>query len=311
MTTNKHQGRDVIGPKVPQRPPAPKRLTSDEAERNANKLIATFAPIAAKAIPDCPECGQVWIAHPLLGAEGPRIRVICQHQAADADARDARHARENRYNALLAKYGKAFPSRVHSGVRLGDVDANPAKAEARTAARRYVETFEERKAKGDGLFFIGDSGTGKSFLASAIAAELEARHHFTTFAVASDMLAILRDKGQGELFMAMVEASDLVVLDDLGADAPSEFGMMGLFRLLDLCYRTKKPLIVTSNMGSADLEAHYSRCLQNWGVPAGEAYTNVKRNMSRLREMCRSFAFIGDDQRAEKRHDWAEDLADD
>lgn len=50
-----------------------------------------------------------------------------------------------------------------------------------------------------------------------------------------------------------LDAPGAMVLDDLGAEKPSEWSLSILFELVDACYGENRPIIVTSNMSARDL----------------------------------------------------------
>lgn len=274
--------------------------------RDLYDAFDALAERSARKLPICPDCGPVTMAHPTK--PGATLRYACKHQIAEADAAQALRERDNVRRSFWAKFGQTLPAQAHAGARMASVDDRPAKARAKRAALAYLANWEQIRAEGEGMFLVGDRGTGKSYLAAAIAGELEDQGYTTAFAVAAEIPRIFRDKVRRDTFPQMVEAADLVVLDDLGADEPFPSDIADLFTIIDLRFRAKKPLIVTSNFGADALQAHYVRCQVRWGVGAEEAEEMVGRQLSRLRECCASFAFIGADQRGEGRHAWAKDL---
>jgi DNA replication protein DnaC len=289
---------------IPRRAGGAERINTEGVRSNAELLVSAFS-IASRRLPACPVHGEYTIPHPVHG-EPQRIRALCPCQSAEVEAKQKAAERDRHHFALVAKYGKAFPSRVHSDVTMAEIDDRPAKAEAKAAAERFLATWPDRRAAGDGLFFLGDKGTGKSMLAAAICNALEARRYFTAFFVVADFHKHVRDHDRSTLLFEMVAQADLVVIDDFGEDAPTEYTLTELFRLVDLCFREKTPVIVTSNLGREALESHYIRAMVRWGVPLEEAEAKVGRIISRFKEICASIAFVGDDQREEKTHPWLE-----
>jgi DNA replication protein DnaC len=299
-------GRDIILPRVPVRPAGPTPLDLATATSAAGRLIADAVDARAKArntrIPDCPDCEGKYIPHPTRAGE--LVQVLCEHEVKRDEDRVDVNKRKQRHHQRASRYGKTFPDRVHRLARLANIDNKPAKAQGKAAAFLYVDGWEQRQAEGEGLMFIGDKGTGKSYVADAIANELEARHYFTTTVNATDLPRIFRDKTRKDVFPAMVADSDLVIIHDLGVDEPTPWDAANLWDLIDLCLRARKPIIVTANVGAEDLKTHYVRCLTGWGVPADEATITVGRILDRLKDLCGAVAFIGESQRGEGRHAW-------
>ncbi len=134
-------------------------------------------------------------------------------------------------------------------------------------ARQYVENFERMLVDNTGLLFVGDVGTGRTFFASCIVDALIERGFsaiMTTFP-----RIINADFDNFARMMQVIERSDLVVLDDVGAERDSSFANERAFAAIDIRVRARKPIIVTTNltpneMGSVDdikLKRIYDRIL--------------------------------------------------
>ena len=90
-------------------------------------------------------------------------------------------------------------------------------------------------ARAENVIFVGDSGTGKSHLATALgiaACQQGRRVRFTTFAAVVNELEEARDNHQLSRIVRRYSGIELVVLDELGYVQASETGAELLFQVL-------------------------------------------------------------------------------
>jgi len=129
--------------------------------------------------------------------------------------------------------------------------------------RTFAERFETEKK---GIFLNGGPGTGKTFLASCIAAALSARG-FSVLYRSSVELFPLYERGKftyDDEIIETVEAElrriyecDLFILDDLGAEMKSQLVNTSLYALLTA--RAGKKTIICSGLDElSDLPRRYS-----------------------------------------------------
>jgi len=74
-----------------------------------------------------------------------------------------------------------------------------------------------------------------------------------------------------------------VILDDIGAERPSDFAAEQLFTIIDLRYRTKRSTFFTSNCTLKELESQIGN-----------------RSVSRIFEMCEGVRVTGSDWRKKR-----------
>lgn len=110
----------------------------------------------------------------------------------------------------------------------------------------YIEKWEEYAESGRSIFFVGDTGTGKSHLAYAILNALIKQGVPGMAASVPDLLDDLRGKENTGAIEALKEI-DLLVLDDLGSQKNTEWVTERLFVILNARYAYLKPTIITSN----------------------------------------------------------------
>ena len=155
-------------------------------------------------------------------------------------------------------------------------------------AKRYVEHWEDAARKNIGLLLFGDVGTGKSFLAGCIAnalLEQDVPVLMTNFPTILNRMTGLFGSGRAD-FLASLNAYDLLILDDLGAERGTEYALEQVFAVIDARYRSRKPLVVTTNL-TLDALKH----------PDDLAHARI---YDRILEICAPILFGGENLRVEK-----------
>ena len=145
-------------------------------------------------------------------------------------------------------------------------------------SERFVNS-EERK----GLILTGNNGVGKTHLACSIANELIKNGIPIIYGTLINLLAELKstydnDNNISEMeIIKLYEKVDLLVIDDLGKEKPSEWGLEKLFTIINSRYENNLPVIITTNYNQNSLLERLSL--------NGEIET-AKSIISRLYEMC-------------------------
>ena len=156
-----------------------------------------------------------------------------------------------------------------------------------TLAHNYVANWDEMKAKSSGLLLWGDVGTGKSFFAGCIANALLEKGIpvlMTNFSRILNTLTGMHFEDRNQ-FIDSLNRYSLLIIDDLGIERNSEFALEQVFNVIDSRYRSKKPLIVTTNLTLSELKnttdiAHrriYDRILERC-VPVRINNRNIRQD---------------------------------
>jgi DNA replication protein DnaC len=170
-------------------------------------------------------------------------------------------------------------------------------------ARHGGRSPEPGEGKKTGLLINGPVGTGKTHAAWLAAAEWCAstgtwpRPGNVIFLRVTDLLDALRPQDdRAPVRVRDCQEADLLVLDDLGAEKPSEWAAERLYMIIDERYVNCLPLIVTTNYPEARLAARLSGLPDNAGGQA-VAQGPGTRIASRLAEMCTTVPMKGRDRR--------------
>ena len=152
---------------------------------------------------------------------------------------------------------------------------------------RYVQNWKEMKAENIGILFYGDVGTGKSFLACAIANALLGRLVSVSVTNFPRLLNAIQGTFDEERQRRIdsLQRYSLLVIDDLGVERDTAFSVEQVYNVIDTRARSGKPVIITTNLSMKDL--------QN---PPSLAY---KRIYDRVLEMCPiRLKMVGESRRA-------------
>lgn len=147
-------------------------------------------------------------------------------------------------------------------------------------AHRYVEQWRTMRSENIGLLLWGGVGTGKSFLAGCIANALmvqEVPVRMTNFA---RILNELNNSfsGRNEVLGRLCRYP-LLIIDAFGMERGTEYALEQIYSIVDSRYRSRKPLIVTTNL-TLDEIRH----------PQDTAHARI---YDRLLEMCVPISCIG------------------
>ena len=123
-------------------------------------------------------------------------------------------------------------------------------------ARAYVENWKEAYKNNTGLLLFGDVGTGKSFFAECIANALLDRDVpvlMTNFPTILNRLTGMFSEDRAA-FIASLDEYDLLIIDDLGVERSTDYAMEQMFFVIDSRYRSRRPMIITTNLKLAELK---------------------------------------------------------
>lgn len=132
--------------------------------------------------------------------------------------------------------------------------------------KRYAEHFDEMIEKNQGLLFYGDVGTGKTYMAACIANHLMDRLNtcmMTSFVKILQNVQGFKGEEEEQRFIAKINRAKLLIIDDLGAERSTDYALEKVYSIIDSRYRTRKPMILTTNLMLSDMQAtgdiRYSR----------------------------------------------------
>jgi DNA replication protein DnaC len=143
---------------------------------------------------------------------------------------------------------------------ISDMARDRAQAPVYEAVKEFAERIEERLEKGEGLWLMGDVGTGKTTLAMLVSkAAVEAGRTVAIYSLPRLLARIRRtyDAEAGEPYLEFFErltSVDLLHVDDLGVEKRSDWVLEQLYAIVNERYEAQRSIVVTTNLDQAALE---------------------------------------------------------
>ena len=220
----------------------------------------------------------------IMGKER-KVMCLCKCEMEKKEAEEEKRRRQESIDKVKRMRKVGFPD---ADMRRMTFDMDDDKdGRISQIARKYVEKFDDMQSSGKGLLLYGSVGTGKTFISACIANELISQGHpclVTNFARLTNTISGMHE-GKQE-YMDSLDKFDLIVIDDLASERDTEYMGEMVQSIIDARYRAGKPLIVTTNLTSAELKR--------------PSDIRKERIYSRLFEMCIPVEVIGKDRRKEK-----------
>ena len=203
----------------------------------------------------------------------------CEQERLDREAAEQENRRHRQIVADLKRRGFTDPA-----MREWTFANDNGKCPQMKHAHFYVQNWDTMQTENIGYLLWGGVGTGKSYFAGCIANALMEREitvRMTNFAlILNDLTASF--EGRNDYIVRLCRAS-LLILDDFGMERGTDYGLEQVYNVIDSRYRSKKPLIVTTNIPLQDLQH-----------PQDTAHARI---YDRLLEMCAPIRFSGENFR--------------
>lgn len=180
------------------------------------------------------------------------VPTLCRcRQEADKAVDDL--ARQERFDARM-KSLNASGITCPGALRHTFADDDGQKPEITAACKRYVEHWDELAKKNVGILFYGSVGTGKTFYASCIANALLARQVTAAATSFPRLLNLLQGTQDKQNLLDSLGRFKLLIIDDLGVERDSSFGLEQIFNVVDARSHAHLPVIVTTNLSMEELK---------------------------------------------------------
>ena len=151
--------------------------------------------------------------------------------------------------------------------------------------RQYAASFSEHSGN---LLFVGGTGLGKTFLSACIAGAVADKGYSVMYETAGHLFTKLEKAKFGGSEEERQEAEkfsrcDLLIIDDLGTEMPSQFVTAALYNLLNDRLMAGVPMVISTNLNVEEMSRRYSPQIA-----------------SRLHGSFERLTFVGDDIRVMK-----------
>ena len=130
--------------------------------------------------------------------------------------------------------------------------ADLSKMEHLDLVRFYIDNWTDMKKTNTGFLLWGDSGNGKTHTAACIANALMEKEVSVLMRNMSSFLnAGFEDR---EEFVRDVQRYGLLIIDDLGIERGTEYGLEMVFSIINARYESGRPTIITTNLSLNTLQ---------------------------------------------------------
>jgi DNA replication protein DnaC len=251
---------------------AAKMAATTSVENTTNSLSPddeALAPVNVACFdpehPDrpCPICRGMGVIKYAVATDDPRFGKLfrCPNNPLEVD--EQRQTRLRRLSNLETYKNKTLAN-FRFDIPMYTPFAMESLKVAFAKAAKYAEDPE------GWLIFEGAYGTGKTHLAAAIGNERLKRGDNVLFMTTPDLLDHLRgtyapnsDMAYDELFNR-VKNIDLLILDDIGTENPSDWAREKLFQILNHRYSNQLPTVITTNENIDNFDPRIrSRMMEN------------------------------------------------
>lgn len=126
----------------------------------------------------------------------------------------------------------------------------PPQRKVLTACRAYADEFRGHLAAGRGLIMLGNPGTGKNHLATAICKAVQAQRFTVLRVKASEFLDAYwaKEFAERDAWVRDLAKVHLLVLDEVGRSSSTANAQNAFFRLIDARYEAMRPTVLLSNL---------------------------------------------------------------
>lgn len=199
--------------------------------------------------PDCKDTGYI---------EGKKCHCLQQTEV------DYLYRQSNLREILERENFSTFQSSYYSPKVVDPVSGLSSRQLIENAIHRcqqFLQNFNSDQKPGN-LLFCGDPGIGKTFLTNCIAKELLDSGHSVIYFSAFQMFNILAkhafERGQNEADYQNIFQCDLLIIDDLGTEAPNSFTVSQFFQCLNERLLHNRPVIISTNLDMKRISETYS-----------------------------------------------------
>lgn len=247
-------------------------------------------------IPTAEQCG-------CEEAEKERVRAAAEERRRSDEMlrREAELRMQRRINGIFRNSGikGRWVNQTFDSFQLDDNNRS-----AFEKVKRYADSFssdmlpevrDERhiippKKERNGLFITGSYGTGKTHLAAALANQLIGQGIPVICMTMVDLLSRIResfdrrDRFSEEEILRTYVSCPLLVIDDLGSEQPTEWGINQIFRIINARYEAYMPIVITTNYSGGELVERMT--LEERGRGTLYDKKTAEKTLDRLQGVC-------------------------
>lgn len=198
----------------------------------------------------CPICGKekTWRRGRILGAI-IQVPIMCQCEVdleKELKRQEEARAKQDRIKRVLSlsNLGERFKNATFDSW-----EDKPGTGQCHAAIKNYADNFSKKTEHGYCIY--GRPGNGKSHLAAALVNAVIQNGYTAVFIEVPDLFAQIKatydGEGSEDAIMRSLAVCDLLVLDDAGAEKPTEWVQEKFYQIINTRYKNRLPVVITTN----------------------------------------------------------------
>lgn len=245
----------------------------------------------------CEKCGGAIQKDIEILGKVRRVPIVCSCKKSELEKKELEDERKEKQIRLNAIFKNSLMDEKFKQCTFAEWDHKKGSKKLFNVTSKYASNFKAAKENNLGLMLHGEPGAGKTHAASCIANELLSQGIPVICVSINKLLERIKEtynsygKEGEETILKSLSNAELLILDDLGTEQKTEWGLSRIYNIIDSRYRNELPIIVTTNIAISDLEDMYH-----------------KRSYDRLMEMCTPVKVDGESIRVKNGRDKLEIL---
>jgi len=209
----------------------------------------------------CPKCGGKKYTVKYIAGKIRKLPVMCDCRRQEVEKREKLEEKFQRQKRLERLLEYSLMDKEFRNCTFENWKMDLQNKRMYYLGLNYCRKWSEMKKKNMGFLFWGPPGTGKTYLSFCIANYLLSKKLVPVIAISTinlinkvyESYGKYGEEGEVEIINSLKNA-DLLILDDLGAEHDTPKAKQLIYSVIDSRYRSKKPMIVTTNLTLSDLK---------------------------------------------------------
>lgn len=154
------------------------------------------------------------------------------------------------------------------------------------ALKEYADGFDPNTSPN--LLLLGQAGLGKTHLTMSVISVLLEKGFLPVYASSQNLFDHLEKEKFSRENIGLLDKvlqSDLLVIDDLGAEMNTVFTRSALYNLVNSRLLTRKPVIINTNLSMREIEERYSARVSSRLIGSFEAYKFLGDDIRQIKAM--------------------------